>query len=226
MRCVAVFCKRPDPGCVKTRLAASIGEENAAQLYDAFLRDTVATCRAVKGAEPAIFFAPADAHEYFESLAPGALLVPQPELDFGERVSSLFAELHRRGFERVVVLGGDTPQLAAARIEHAFEQLTEHDVALGPADDGGYYLLGLRAPHPELFEGIEWSSDAVARQTTERAADAGLSLSVLEPEVDVDDLGSLTRLNERLLKETGACPHTRAFLSSPARARLRGLLSS
>lgn len=203
MRTLGIFVKQPVPGRVKTRLADELGPEWAAQIYAAFLADVVdrfrnAADRKILGYSPAND----EAANYFRILVDTAYeLWPQPESSLGERMNAFFERFLRRESDQVVLIGSDSPTLPPDFVDQAFAELREHDCVLGPATDGGYYLIGLRRRIPAIFDEIEWSSSSVLDQTVARLATANGSLAVLPPWYDVD-----TVADWRLL-----CGHLRAF---------------
>lgn len=208
--CLAVVAKQPERGQVKTRIAKAFGDERAADLCRCALHDTLALAAAVTGVTHALSYAPATAaaRRYFEEAAPAFDLIPQQGVTFGERLGGTVARLIQR-YSPVVLIGSDSPDLPAAFIARAFELLhADSDVVLGPATDGGYYLLGMRAMQAALFERIDWSTDAVAQQTRERAAQAGLALADLPSWHDLDTVDDL-----QALVGPGA-PLTRAFVAA------------
>lgn len=224
MSFLVLMAKAPRPGLSKTRLAGpdGAGAQHAARLADAFLRDTLATMRALVDVERLLWFAPADAEPYFKALDPDAHLLAQPDTDFGARVAAAFDAAFTVGAERVVVLGSDTPHLEPARIEQAFAALDTKDLVLGPCPDGGYYLLGLRHPCAALFERIDWSTARVREQTLERARAAGLHVEELEELFDVDTPLDLELLRRWIaLHGPARCPHTARALA-PDRGTGRG----
>jgi rSAM/selenodomain-associated transferase 1 len=216
VRTVLLMAKAPRPGLSKTRLARGAGmtAARASQLAEAFLRDTLRTLRALRGARLVVCYAPADAVEELRVLAPGARLVPQPETDLGGRLTHAFALAFAEGARRVLALGADAPQLAPELLERAFAALDERELVLGPSLDGGYYLIGLREPRPALFEGVEWSTPRVRAQTLARARAGGLRVHELEPHFDVDEPADLEKLRAFIARHgAGRCPHTaRALL--------------
>ena len=191
--------------------------ERAARLYAAFLEDTFATARALQAVRLAVSFAPADAVGTFEELAPGALMLPQVEGDLGARMLDAFVRASAAGATATVAIGADSPHLEPDRLREAFEELERHDLVLGPSADGGYYLIGLRAPVPALFDGIDWSTEQVLRQTVERARVERLDFVGLPAEFDVDSPGELALLRARI-EERGpsVCPATAALLDEDA----------
>jgi hypothetical protein len=191
-RTLVVFVKEPRPGAVKTRLAAAIGDADAAAVYRVIVEALLqATTPEAGEYERLVFYAPPDAGERLRSWLPSGRLRKQGEGDVGARMAEAFERCFARGASRVVVVGSDVPALGRADVVAAFEALAAHDVALGPAEDGGYYLVGLRSPQPALFDGVAWSSSSVLAETLARASAAGLSVARLPPLRDVDTIEDL-----------------------------------
>ena len=221
---VLLFTKLPVAGRVKTRLIGALTPEQAAELHAAFLGDLVERL----SGQPFTLL-PVWALERCEEIP------PQPpggrrqiEGNLGERMRHSFTELlsasgcnEEGGF--AVAIGSDLPGLEPGRIEQAFTALAQGvDVVLGPAVDGGYYLIGLGAGAlgAPLFEEIAWSTDAVLTQTLERCRAAGLSVELLAEEEDIDAVDALERLPGRLAAgELPACPRTATLLAAWARQR-------
>jgi uncharacterized protein len=185
-----VFVKSPRPGLVKTRLAAAVGAVHAAALYRAMaervLRETASHRRVV-------FFDPPDSGADIGTWLPTETCRPQSTGDLGARMASAFQWAFDGGADRVVLIGTDVPALSGDDVSGAFDALTRHDLVLGPAFDGGYYLIGLRQPAPALFDGITWSTPAVLGQTLELAESLGLTTTPLAARGDVDTVDDLRR---------------------------------
>ncbi len=208
--CLAIVAKQPERGSVKTRIARLLGDDRAAELCRHALHDTLELAKSIPDVAHVLSYAPPteDGHRYFRQVAPAFALIPQPGATFSERLSGTCAGL-LQSYAPVVLIGGDSPDLPAAFITRAFELLQAHaDVVLGPADDGGYYLLGLRTMQPVLFEQIDWSTGAVAQQTRARAARARLQVAELPLWHDLDTVNDL-----QALVAPGA-PLTRAFVAA------------
>jgi rSAM/selenodomain-associated transferase 1 len=228
-RCLIVVAKAPLAGTAKTRLAAGIGAERAAELYRCFLDDTVALAARLPGCRLALSFWPAAAASFFRELHPGAELLPQQGEQFGDRLLSAFVQAWTLGYEELVLIGSDSPGLPAAYVERAFAALADAPVVLGPAEDGGWYLMGLRAPQPALFHGgIAWSTAAVAAQTRDAAAAAGLAVAEAPPWYDIDIAADLPRLlaDLRAGREGAWAPATLARLEALAEDGLAELLAA
>ena len=183
MSVLGIFAKLPAPGAVKTRLGGP--PQRGAEVARAFLLDVLERTGSID-AERIVVFAPADAREEMARLVgPGIALVPQSSGDLGERLGRFIGDRLDAGAGRVVVIGTDSPTLPAALIARAFEELAHADLVLGPATDGGYYLVGCRRRLP-IFDGIAWSRDTVLAETVARLTDPRWSLALLPPWYDVD----------------------------------------
>ena len=187
-----VFLKDPAIGEVKTRLAASIGPQHAVTVYRRMAEQVVAATAPSSDAYLQVLaFAPVGAREAIEAWLPGRAAWPQPDGDLGWRMAGASAAALAAGAHRVVIVGTDVPSLDRVVVHDALRALDDHDVVLGPAEDGGYWLIGLRQPQPELFDGVPWSTEQVAATTRARAEAAGLRLALLAPRHDIDTLDDL-----------------------------------
>ncbi len=209
-----VFAKAPIPGQVKTRLGRALGDEPAARLAEAFLLDVLENARSMRGRRVVVAFSPLESQPWFQTHGGPCHLFPQPPTSFGERVLAALDEARRQGAERTVIVGMDSPHLGPERWEAAFAALDDHDACIGPCEDGGYYLLGLSAPQPGMFEDIPWGGPNVLEATRSRAAALGLSLAELEEDFDVDEVEDLGQLAARLELRPAICPRTRAALEA------------
>ncbi|MCY2961614.1 MAG: TIGR04282 family arsenosugar biosynthesis glycosyltransferase [Planctomycetota bacterium] len=214
-RVLIVMAKAPLPGLAKTRLQRETGLslEDVARLADAFVRDTLAVCAAVDDARTLVCHAPPESAEWFRAVAPAAVLAPQVEGDLGQRMRAAFEVAFAGGATRAVMIGTDAPHLAASTLRTAFEALERADCVLGPAEDGGYVLIGLRRPCPGLLTDIAWSTDRVLEQTLERARDSGVRCEILPASFDVDGAADLERLARLLDAEPERCPETARVLA-------------
>jgi len=212
---LCIMAKAPEPGRVKTRLCPPLSPDDAADLYRCFLLDKIAQARQVAGVEPVLAYAPAQAAAVFEALAPGFTLLAQRGTDLTARLVAVCDQLFLDGCEAALLIDSDTPTLPTERIERAVAVMTEGgcDLVFGPSEDGGYYLVGLRRPHPELFEGMRWSTPTVLEETLRRARALGLSSTTLSAWYDVDTAADLARLYTDLAAGPDGGPrHTRRFL--------------
>lgn len=219
MNVLITVAKQPVPGQTKTRLAPPLSFKQAAALYEAFLCDTLDLMRAVPDVRRVVAYLPLDAHDYFAELAPDFELQPQIGDDLGARLDHALTHYLSRGDERVVIMNSDGPTLPIEYLRQAFELLMDPDDAvLGPSDDGGYYLIGLRKPAPRLLREVRMSTAQVLADTMHLAHEENLRVALLPPWYDVDNRSSL----ERLLAEVRAsaltvAPHTRAALDNMGR---------
>ena len=219
---VAILTRAPIPGRAKTRLAAAVGDEAAARLAAAMLADTVAALRASRAWELVLFVEPAAAVPQIQALSGAHECRPQASGSVGGRMAAAVAELSSEGFAPLIVVGTDIPALGARHAYAALRTLDSADVVLGPATDGGYYLIGLHGPAPSLFsdEHVHWSTDGVLAETQALAAAAELRTSMLDQEADVDTADDLASLRERLNRDRQACgPRMRAVLSATRERR-------
>jgi rSAM/selenodomain-associated transferase 1 len=223
-----VFLKAARPGAVKTRLAATLGKAPAAELYRA-LAEAEVRRTAPRGGEyeRRFCFTPKGAHAAMKAWFPGEVFEPQAGADLGARMALAFDQAFRGGARRVAIIGGDVPAVSREIVREAFRSLQGHDVVLGPARDGGYYLLALSRPRPGLFRGIAWGTSSVLAATVKKAT--GLAVRLLEPLTDIDTLEDLRSEWRRLAPLLAARPALRRGIAralgrsprAPRRARVR-----
>ncbi|HEV2629334.1 MAG TPA: TIGR04282 family arsenosugar biosynthesis glycosyltransferase [Pseudolabrys sp.] len=183
---IAILAKAPVPGFAKTRLIPAIGAHAAAVLQERLTERAVATARDATIGDVTVWCAPDTRHRSFRDL--DVTLRPQPEGDLGARMLAAF------GARPTLVIGTDCPALTAAHLRDAADALATHDVVLIAAEDGGYVLIGARAPHPELFVEMTWSVPSVLAETRARIAALGLTSRELPPLWDVDTEDDLARM--------------------------------
>lgn len=206
-RHLTMFAKAPVAGKVKTRLAASIGFEEAASLHGAFLADLGGTierlCEEDERVSASLSLSGDAEHPTFLLLRNerGLAFRDQGSGDLGARLSSTTTQAFEGGVEQLIIIGSDSPTLETRHFHDAFAALEAGaDVVLGPSFDGGYYLIGLSGAHTSVFEGIRWSTPKVLHQTLERAHAAHLEVALLEFWYDVDELEDLLLLRTHLLQ--------------------------
>jgi len=196
MKTVCLLLKAPRPGTVKTRLARDIGPRKAASIYRALVEHQARTIP--EGWDVSVHFAPSDAQMEMETWLKPLLLacpqfVPQCDGDLGARLIHVVRTEFHRGLKRVFLIGGDCPGITRDYFAAADSHLDVSDVVIGPATDGGYVLLGLKAPYPVLFENIAWSTASVLDQTLAAARKISLSVALLPVLEDIDDADALKR---------------------------------
>ena len=210
-----VVAKEPVPGRTKTRLCPPFTSESAAEFYCCLLLDTLALMARLEVADRTVAYTPDSARGFFEHLVPnGFRLVPQRGVDLGERLANALAHHFDLGYRRTVIMNSDGPTLPQACLEEAFSGLDAADVTLGLSHDGGYYLIGMKQLHPDLFQGIDWSTEQVIPQTLAICRRLGLAVHRLPTWFDVDVEADLERLAGDLARDPTPAPRTWAFLQS------------
>lgn len=207
-----VVAKRPMPGKTKTRLSPPLTPELASALYECFLFDTLDQMRQVSDAQHVIAYL--DECEYFQRLAPDFELIPQEGNDLGERLDNALTLYLSRGYDHAVIMDSDSPTLPASYLLQAFQVLSsDADVVLGPCDDGGYYLIGLKKPSPRLLRDVHMSTPTVAAETIMLAKEESLHLVTLPIWYDIDDVASLSRLIKEIDNhDLSNATYTRRFI--------------
>jgi len=223
---IGIICKAPQPGRSKTRLAKAVGVVAASELSACFLRDVAASIEAVPealGRRGYGVYAPAGAERIMRELLPAEFeLLLQAGRDLGYVLFGATLALLDAGHDCVLLVNGDSPTLPTRFLVRAIEALRQRGdrMVLGPASDGGYYLIGLKHPYPQLFTRIAWGTETVARATCERAAEIGLATTLLPEWYDVDDLQTLRWLQDELFD------HATRFRGGGYAAASRGFLKS
>jgi uncharacterized protein len=223
---IGIVCKAPQAGLSKTRLAKAVGAAAASELSACFLRDVAEAIAAVPealGRRGYGVYAPAGAESIMRQLLPANFgLLLQAGDDLGHVLIGATRALLDAGHDCMLLVNGDSPTLPPRFLTQAIEALRAPGdrMVLGPASDGGYYLIGLKQPHQELFRRIAWGTETVARSTCERAAEISLATMLLPEWYDVDDIETLRWLQEELaghstrFRAGGAAPASRAFLKA------------
>lgn len=192
MNSIGLFAKYWQPGKVKTRLAASIGDTLAARLYQQMLVATLNRLGMV-GDIRSIVFTPIKNRSDFQALHNRWQVLPQNPGDLGKRLENFFAEQFSQGAKKVIAIGGDCPHINLEVVKTAWNTLDQKTAVWGPADDGGYYLIGLSQMEPNLFCDIDWSTPKVLGQSVAQARRKNISFDLLDTSYDVDDLESLSK---------------------------------
>ena len=225
---IVIAAKPPVPGKVKTRLSPPLSLDQSAQLYECFLVDTINTVAAIKGVDRFIAFYPdvstkelsftivnsvsgSSQNEFLADFT----LITQKGIDLGERLISIFEQLLSSGYDSATIIGSDSPNLPVAFIKRSLSNLKESkaDVTLGPCKDGGYYLIGLKTFHSDIFKGISWSTSSVFDETIKKIKKLGLGVSVLPEWYDVDNNEDLNFLKDEIISSPEeVAPKTRDFL--------------
>ena len=213
---VIIMAKKPQPGRSKTRLCPPYTPEQAASLAEALLKDTIELVNAVPGIQPAVAITPPDEMVYFQNLCPDHFwLLPVDGDNIGECLNSTINTIFDRGHPKAIAINADGPDLPEGYLLQSVNDLDEYEMVIGPTTDGGYYMIGLKHPAPQIFSGITWSTNLVFNQTLEKANDSGLIYTILPRWHDVDTRHDVERLEIHLknLPEERLI-HTRKFLIS------------
>jgi len=232
---ICVFARCPNPGMLKTGLEQVLGEKHAAFLARAFLLDTISNSLRVRNASIIIAHWPPDSREDFEEIiylfsreeknrrirqrSSDIRLIPQHGADPGERMARVSENLFEMGAEKVLITGSDSPQLHPSIFRAALELLNKKQVVLGPTFDGGYYMVGMRNPHPEIFNGINWGGPTVYREMVKILIESKVDWQELELSYDIDSPQNLEQLyyeidTLRLTGDNTLCYHTERCLKN------------
>ncbi|NOY52028.1 MAG: glycosyltransferase [Deltaproteobacteria bacterium] len=208
-----ILAKEPRPGKAKTRMTPPLTPDQAAALSSAFIADTLAAASQAKGTDIHLFYTPRESYSFFRELAPeGIALIPQQGTDLRERCAHSVSFAFEKGYDRIVQIGTDTPQIRAVHIRKAFAVLKDYDMTLGPANDGGYYLLALRRPAPSLYDGVEMGTERVLPKMLDNARNMGLSIRFMPEWIDADTFEDLLDLQRDPQQIPGRS--TRGFLAA------------
>ncbi len=190
---IIIFAKAPVPGQVKTRLCPPLTQDEAASLHGSMVMDVVEHTRSLREFDIYLACTPSMDHPFFQTLAARhrLQLCEQVGEDLGQRMDHALTTILNRGYKHALLVGADIPNLSGHTYKQAKDMLQSKDVVFGPTKDGGYYLVGMKIPNPELFANISWSTDRVLTQSQAQAEKLGLAMSLLEPEHDIDTFDDL-----------------------------------
>ena len=213
-RCLIIFIKYPEKGTVKSRLARHFGEEFAAGLYENFIFDLLTTLQTIDCQLYLYFYPPEKEAELKSLFGDNYIFRAQQGADLGDRMSDAFTRSFAEGIASVVLIGSDLPDLPRRIIEDAFTALEDRDAVIGPAVDGGYYLIGLKKNTftPDIFRGLDWSTSSVLARTKNKFEACDGRLKFLEEWHDIDTGADLLSLIARSQKSDFVHSRTMAFL--------------
>ena len=214
---IVIMAKQPAVGRTKTRLCPPLTPVEAAALYEALLRDTIDLVAGLDGIQLAIAVTPPEATESFGCISPpDTHLLSVACADIGDCLNQVLGRLLADGHPQAIAINSDGPTLPADHLRQAVRLLdsVDTDVVLGPSEDGGYYLIGLKQPQPGIFRDVAWSTERVTDESLARAEALGLNVALLPPWYDVDTATDMKRLRAELATlPDEALPHTRRFLA-------------
>jgi uncharacterized protein len=215
-RAVVIMAKQPQPGRTKTRLCPPFTPQQAACFYEALLKDTLLLVDGIAGVQLAVAITPPESEAYFKTAtSPGTLLLPVEGVHIGECLNAVLNCLLDSGYQKALALNADGPSLPRQYVIQALDLLDEHDLVLGPGEDGGYYLVGLKGSQPGIFEGIQWSTVQVLGQTLAQAGRLHLKTALTPPWYDIDLPSDVERLRAEIdCLPPDALPHCRRFFTA------------
>jgi rSAM/selenodomain-associated transferase 1 len=215
-RCVILFVKYPEKGRVKTRLSAGLGNEITQNLYKCFVSDLIGTLEKKRYTFKIAFYPPGSNKKIISWLGPEHSYITQVGRDIGERMETAFKETFLEGFNEVLVIGTDIPDITPSVIDKAFEALRNHDAVIGPCFDGGYYLIGFRKKTflSDTFKGIQWSTEGVFKDTMGVFMKKGYKVYVMPKLRDIDRIEDLFAFYKESKKTRCKYSKTLFYLSS------------
>ncbi len=181
-----IIAKYPETGFVKTRLNGFMQDEKVLELYKYLLEQTIHRLRAITGVDTYIAYTPDRTEEYFSQFGTG--LVRLSECDLGLNMSHSFDVIFRKEYQKAALVGADIPDLSESIVHHAFDLLSDNDLVYGPAEDGGYYLVGMRKLIKEVFENVPWSSDMTLSKSLAQAGKSGYTVGFTKTLRDIDTI--------------------------------------
>ncbi|MFC3414626.1 TIGR04282 family arsenosugar biosynthesis glycosyltransferase [Algoriphagus hitonicola] len=190
---IIIFQKNAELGKVKTRLAKDVGDEIALQIYHQLCAFTHEVCRQVS-VDKYLYFSRFISEIHFSDSS--YFFRVQRGGDLGERMSNAFEDLFKNDYEKILIIGTDCPEISSHLLEEAFSLLDKSEVVIGPAEDGGYYLLGMRRFFPQLFQNISWSTSEVVKQTKNRLESGKISYQLLPVHTDIDTLEDWKKMKD------------------------------
>lgn len=211
-RTLVIMAKAPRVGSVKTRLAASLSLQAVTELYRCLLNDTIALAQVLHHVEIAVVCPASDLDDLSRTVAKTVRIVPQTGLGLAAGLASVFNHFATSGQQRVIAFNSDSPHLPASVLETAFDLLEARDLVVGPTHDGGYYLVGARASHSDLFASDGMGTANALEALLTRALALGLSVHLTDPFYDIDVEGDLTRLAAELRLAPAKAPRTAVWL--------------
>lgn len=181
---IIIFAKAPLLGQVKTRLMSSLTEKERLNLYESLLKGTLRKLTGIEDVDTFICYWPPDANDYFAQFSLESF--PQSDGDIGIKMFNALKKVFDSSYKKAVLVGVDIPDISSKTASKAFEILNKKDLVFGPARDGGYYLVGMKWPMREIFEGIEWSTKETLKQSVKKASAQGYSVDFTETLLDID----------------------------------------
>jgi rSAM/selenodomain-associated transferase 1 len=195
MNAIVVMARKPEPNKVKTRMTPQLEPAIAVELYHAFLLDKIDQISEIQEADHFIAYTPISSLPFFLKISPPDFsLIPQQGTDLGQRLDNVCEYLFNKEFKKVIIIDSDSPNLPTEYLVSGIHELDNADIVIGPCEDGGYYLIGLKERTSVIFQDIPWSTSKVAEITIEKAKSLGKDVLKLQDWYDVDTVEDLIRL--------------------------------
>ena len=217
-RTLVIMAKAPRPGSVKTRLTENLPLEAVTELYRCLLNDTIALAQTLNHVEIAIMCPGADVEDLSRSVAKTVPIVAQAGQGLAAGLASAFKYFATPSRQKVIAFNSDSPHLPASVLQGAFDVLEICDLVVGPTHDGGYYLVGARAAHADLFSNAGMGTATALEALLARARERGLSVQLTDPFYDIDVAADLSQLADELQRAPARAPRTAKWLADRARA--------
>ena len=218
-RTLVIMAKAPRVGSVKTRLAETLPLSAVTELYRCLLNDAIELTQALDHVDVAVMCPASDVEDLSRAMAQTVRIVPQAGQGLAAGLTCVFTHFTNRGYQRVIAFNSDSPQLPASILESAFDVLETCDLVVGPTHDGGYYLVGAKASHPDLFCNDGMGTANAFESLLSRARALGLLVHLTDPFYDIDVAADLSQLADELQRMPGKAPRTAKWLSEWSRAR-------
>ncbi|GBD98261.1 2-phospho-L-lactate guanylyltransferase [bacterium BMS3Abin07] len=186
-----IFAKAPEKDNVKTRLAGYLSDKQRVELYEKLLTETIESLRKIEDIDTFLCYSPRDSDSYFSSF--GVEMFSQSGRDLGERMDNALSTTLDRGYCNTVLVGVDIPGLSRDVVRSALALLADNEIVFGPAQDGGYYLVGVKKRIHEIFTGIQWSTGDTLKQSVEKARHYGYSMALTKTLSDIDTIGDVIK---------------------------------
>jgi len=218
-RTLVIMAKAPRVGSVKTRLAETLPLSAVTELYRCLLNDAIELTQALDHVDVAVMCPASDVEDLSRAMAQTVRIVPQTGQGLAAGLTCVFTHFTNRGYQRVIAFNSDSPQLPASILESAFDVLETCDLVVGPTHDGGYYLVGAKASHQDLFCNDGMGTANAFESLLSRARALGLLVHLTDPFYDIDVAADLSQLADELQRMPGKAPRTAKWLSEWSRAR-------
>nr|WP_307775887.1 TIGR04282 family arsenosugar biosynthesis glycosyltransferase [uncultured Cetobacterium sp.] len=221
MNALVVMTRIPVPKKTKTRLMTILTPEECAEIHTAFLKDIIETGSQLKDTDFYLFYGDEGPLDLIKDLIKDDMTtLPQEGENLGEKMRNIFSELFNKGYEKIVLMGADIPEVSERDLQNAFDMLTTKDLVFGPTLDGGYYLVGMKKLYEVIFDPeIKWGTPEVFQETLEVIKKSGIEVNLIKTHEDIDTKEDLKALDNRI-KNCDLCKNTKKYLNENIREKL------